>query len=301
MDKEIAQNMFFLAAGFAAAISGFLLFYDAKKKLKQNADGKNIKRRKNLGVAFITAGLWLVAVRLLPMLFGPREVAALHVEIMPERVELFGFSISSSVVVMWWIMAVLTAAAIVIRLFVIPRFKDVPHGLQGVLEVCIGGIRGYTKDKVGDLGHGLSAYLFSATALLIGCSAVELIGLRPPTADITMTFALALITFILINYYGIKCKGFLGRIKSFAHPTPVVAPFRIVSDVAVPVSMACRLFGNMLGGMIVMHLLYSALGDAALGIPSVIGLYFNIFHPLIQAYIFVTLTLTFISEAVETE
>lgn len=134
---------------------------------------------------------------------------------------------------------------------------------------------------------------------MIGCASVELMGVRAPTADITMTFAMALVTFVLINYYGIRKKGVFGRIRSMAQPTPVVFPIKIVSDCAVPVSMACRLFGNMLGGMIVMDLLYSALGNAAVGIPSVVGLYFNVFHPLIQAYIFITLTLTFIHEAVE--
>lgn len=55
----------------------------------------------------------------------------------------------------------------------------------------------------------------------------------------------------------------------------------------------------MLGGMIVMDLLYMALGNLAVGIPSIIGLYFNVFHPLIQTFIFVTLSLTFIGEATE--
>lgn len=123
--------------------------------------------------------------------------------------------------------------------------------------------------------------------------------MRAPTADITMTFALALITFVLINYYGIKKRGLKGRVKTLASPTPIVFPFRIVSDIAIPVSLACRLFGNMLGGMIVMVLLYMALGNLAVGIPSIIGLYFNVFHPLIQTFIFVTLSLTFIGEATE--
>jgi len=74
---------------------------------------------------------------------------------------------------------------------------------------------------------------------------------------------------------------------------------KILSDVAVPVSLACRLFGNMLGGMIVMDLLKSVLGGYASGIPAVAGLYFNLFHPLIQTYIFIILSLTFINEAIE--
>ena len=127
----------------------------------------------------------------------------------------------------------------------------------------------------------------------------ELFGVRAPTTDITLTFSMALMTFFLINYYGIKHKGVGGRIKSMAQPTPIVFPFKLISDIAVPVSMACRLFGNMLAGLIVMELIYFALGNFSAGIPSVVGLYFNLFHPLIQVYIFVTLTLTFINEAAE--
>ena len=157
----------------------------------------------------------------------------------------------------------------------------------------------YTHSSVGDLGTGLPAYIFTIALFMVGCAAVELLGIRAPTSDITMTFAMALITFFLINYYGIKKKGVLGRIKTLAEPTPVVFPIEVVSQLAVPVSLACRLFGNMLGGMIVMDLLYSAMSNAAIGFPSVLGLYFNVFHPLIQTYIFITLTLTFIREAAD--
>jgi len=110
---------------------------------------------------------------------------------------------------------------------------------------------------------------------------------------------MSLITFFLINYYGIKKKKLSGRLVSLTKPTPLVTPFKIISDIATPVSLACRLFGNMLGGMIVMDLLKSSLGGYAVGIPAVAGLYFNLFHPLIQTYIFVILSLTFINEAAE--
>ena len=134
---------------------------------------------------------------------------------------------------------------------------------------------------------------------MIICAASELLGFRPPTSDLIVTLAMGLMTFALINYYGIRKKGIGGRIKSLAKPTPVIFPMKILSDVAVPVSLACRLFGNMIGGMIVMELLKSVLGGYAAGIPAVAGLYFNLFHPLIQTYIFVILSLTFINEAIE--
>ena len=151
----------------------------------------------------------------------------------------------------------------------------------------------YTKANVGDLGNGLPAYLFMVAAFLVGSAILELFGVRAPTSDITMTFSLALMTFVLINYYGFKVKGVGGRLKRYRNP------MNLVSDLAVPVTLACRLFGNMLGGLIVMDLLYFAMGNYAVAVPSVVGLYFNVFHPLIQAFIFVTLSLTFIGEAVE--
>lgn len=263
--------------------------------VKKRARGK---RGGLLSKALLILGGWLIAVQLIGLLPGAGGGEGFTVEISPERMQLFGFRISSTVVVTWIAMAVLLVLAVLIRLFVIPRMQDVPRGIQTVLETAVGGVGDYADSMVGKkISQSLSPYLFSLAALMVGCAAVELIGLRAPTADITMTFALALCTFVLFNYYGIKEKGIGGRVHSLASPTAMVFPIRIVCDVAVPVSMACRLFGNMLGGMVVMDLLYSSLGNAAVGIPSVIGLYFNAFHPLIQTFIFVTLTLAFVNEA----
>ena len=137
-------------------------------------------------------------------------------------------------------------------------------------------------------------------AVYIVCSAlIELLGLHPPTTDITVTFALSLITFAMINYYGVKHNGLVGRIKLLMRPKAFMLPFKLLGDIAVPISLACRLFGNMLGGMIVMNLVYMALGHFAVGIPAVLGLYFNLFHPLIQTFIFITLSLSFIEEVLE--
>ena len=170
---------------------------------------------------------------------------------------------------------------------------QVPKTAQNVLEICVENLCKYTKSNVGNLGDNLPAYLFMIAMFMVGSAILELFGIRAPTSDITMTFSMALMTFVLINYYGLKVKGLGGRLKRYRKP------MNIVSDLAVPVSLACRLFGNMLGGLIVMDLLYFAMGNYAVAVPSVVGLYFNVFHPLIQAFIFVTLTLTFIGEAVE--
>ena len=292
MDIVLRWGLVILGAALAAAG-----WFWRRSVVAKGQDGS--RKQKIWATVLLLAGLWCFAERLLQNIFGAKEAEEFSVSIWAERMELGGVTLSTTVVVTWAVMAVVLILAVLVRLLVIPRMTDRPHGVQNVLEICVDAICNYTNTNVEDLGDNLPAYLFTVALFMVGCAAVELLGIRAPTADITMTFALALITFVLINYYGIRRKGVGGRIRSMAQPTPVVFPIKIVSDCAVPVSLACRLFGNMLGGMIVMDLLYSALGNAAIGIPSVVGLYFNVFHPLIQTYIFITLTLTFIREATE--
>jgi len=261
---------------------------------------KNLsKPKKIILISLITVGAFILITRLLNLIFGPQPTPELEFSIMPERVTVLGFSLSCTIVYTWIAMAVLIITAIIIRLTVFKNPKEAPTGAQNVIEIIVDSVVKYTKSQAHGTGEFLCSYILSIGALLVMSAFLELFRVRPPTADITMTFSLALMTFIFINVYGIKRKGFIGRIKSLASPTPLVFPFRIISDLAIPVSMACRLFGNMLGGMIVIDLLYMALGTNAIAIPSVFGLYFNAFHPLIQTFIFVTLTLTFINEAIE--
>ena len=300
-------NWILLSVSVLLIITGYLLRRIIDSKLSHNIDAssqgndsaKRIKRYKLVTVALMVVGGFLFTTRLLDIVFGPRPSAELDFSLWPERVEVFNFSLSYTIIYTWIAMAVLIIAAIIIRLTVFKNPKEVPSGAQNVVEFIVESIGKYTNAQAHGTGEFLCSYILTIGSLLVMSAFLELFRLRPPTADITMTFSLAFMTFLLINIYGIKKKGIFGRLKSLASPTPIVFPFRIVSDLAIPVSMACRLFGNMLGGMIVIDLLYMALGGNAVGIPSVFGLYFNAFHPLIQTYIFVTLTLTFINEAIE--
>lgn len=254
------------------------------------------KKRKRLFFAGILL-LWIFSGLVLG-LFGSAS-SQFNVAISPTRMDILGFSVSSSVVVAWIVIAALALFAVLVRIFAIPRFQEKPHGLQLVLETAVEAISNLTKDKFGRENDGLASYFFALAALFVGSAIVELFGIRPPTTDLTMTFSYALVTFVLINVYGVRKKGVKGRLKTLTKPNAVIAPFKLLSDIAVPISLACRLFGNMLGGMIVVELVYFALGAFSVGIPAVLGLYFNAFHPLIQFFIFINLSLTFIGEAVE--
>ena len=293
------DKILFAVSG-ALALALFLWRRAALQKLTQaGAPEKKVKKTRRTFAVLLTVALYEFATKGVTLVFGPSREMAFEVELWPERIEVMGMSLSTTVILSWCVMAFLVGIAIVLRLTVLRRMQDPPRGTQNVLEIMVEAAEQYTGSRVEGFGTDLSAYIFTVVAFLVGCAVLELFGLHAPTADITMTFALAFVTFLLINWCGIRRKGVLGRIKSLAQPTPVVFPIRVISDCAVPVSMACRLFGNMLGGMIVMDLIYKSLGNGAIGIPSVVGLYFNVFHPLIQAFIFITLTLTFINEATE--
>jgi F-type H+-transporting ATPase subunit a len=258
---------------------------------------KKTKRIKYLATMVAVIGAYIFITRLINIIFQPSES---HLpSIWPGRVDVFGVSLSETTIYTWFAMAVLILAALILRLTVVKRFTEQPQGAQNILETIVEAVGKYTNAQAHGTGEILCSYILSIASLMVMSAFLELFRLRPPTADITMTFSLALSTFVLLNVYGIRRKGALGRVKSLASPTPVVFIFRVISEFAIPVSMACRLFGNMLGGMIVIDLLYMALGSNAIGIPSVLGLYFNVFHPLMQTFIFITLTLTFINEAIE--
>ena len=298
-------NWILLGVSVPLFILGYLWLRNIKAKINNSSTAlqntvidKAMKRGKIIAILLISAGGYMFLTRLLTLIFGPEETK-LEFSLWPERVTVFGISLSYTIIFTWIAMAVLITAAIIIRLTVFRKPKDIPGGAQNVVELIVESVGKYTDAQAHGTGEFLCSYILSIGSLLIMSAFLELFRVRPPTADITMTFSLAFMTFIFINFYGIKKKGVFGRIKSLASPTPLVFPFRIISDLAIPVSMACRLFGNMLGGMIVIDLLYMALGLNAIGIPSIFGLYFNAFHPLIQTFIFVTLTLTFINEAIE--
>ena len=258
---------------------------------------KPAKKKRNLLMMAGVLLLWLCSGLFLGSFgLGGR---VFQVSISPERMNILGFSVSSTVFVSWIVIAALALLALLLRVFVIPRFKETPRGIQLVLETAVSAINDLTKEKYGHANEGLASYFFALAALFIGSAIVELFGFRPPTTDLSMTLSYALVTFVLINFYGIYKKGVKGRLQSFVRPKAIIAPFKLLSDLAVPISLACRLFGNMLGGMVVVELVYFALGAFSVGIPAVLGLYFNAFHPLIQFFIFINLSLTFIGEAVE--
>ena len=135
-----------------------------------------------------------------------------------------------------------------------------------------------------------------------------------PTSDVNIVAGWALLVFALITYYKFKC-GPLKYIKSFGEPVPLLAPLNVIGEVATPISMAFRHYGNILSGSVIAVLLATALQGLSsmvlgwlpgalgeipvlrIGIPAVLSIYFDVFSSLLQAFIFAMLTMMYVSSA----
>ena len=191
-------------------------------------------------------------------------------------------------VVTWIIMAVLTLLAIV---FVRNLKVENPGKKQLALEAFISFLDDFFTDILGKEGRRYIPYLIS-TAIYIGvANLIGLLGFKPPTKDLNVTAALAIMSLFLIYYAGFHKKGTKGFLKSFAEPMPIVTPINIMEIAIRPISLCMRLFGNVIGSFVIMELL-KIIMPAVLPVPF--SLYFDIFDGLIQTYVFVFLTSLFI-------
>ena len=190
-------------------------------------------------------------------------------------------------------MAVLTLLAIV---FVRNLKVENPGKKQLALEAFISFLNNFFTDILGEEGRRYIPYLIS-TALYIGvANLIGLLGFKPPTKDLNVTAALALMSLFLIYYAGFHKKGMKGFLKSFTEPMAIVTPINIMEIAIRPVSLCMRLFGNVIGSFVIMELLKMIM-PAILPVPF--SLYFDIFDGLIQTYVFVFLTSLFMKEQIE--
>ena len=208
--------------------------------------------------------------------------------------------LTETVVNTWILIGILTIIALIIR-FAMKNFKEVPESkFQTAVEMAVGTLNDFIANTMGPSGRKFAAY-FGPLMIFIAVSNLSgLIGFRPPTADFATTLAFALITFFMIHGFGIKSKG-LSYFKGFLEPIPFLLPINIVGELATPVSLSFRLFGNILGGTIIMGLVYAMFPKIVifLGIPAALHCYFDVFAGALQAFIFVMLSMTFVSNAMD--
>lgn len=199
----------------------------------------------------------------------------------------------------WIVMAVLIVIALIIRIK-IKNFKEVPESrFQNIVEVIVDTFGNFTESTMGEKYKSFSYFYGPVFLFILFSNLSGLVGLRPPTADIATTLALALTTFFMIHGYGVKAKG-LGYFKGFLEPMPLLLPLNIIGELATPISLSFRLFGNILGGTIIMGLYYAMMPlILRIGVPAIFHLYFDVFSGALQTLIFVMLSMTFVSSAMD--
>lgn len=174
-------------------------------------------------------------------------------------------------------------------------------GLLNVVELAVETVDKLVYDSMGaKLAPKFQNYIGVLFVVLLSCNLSGLFGLRPPTADFGVTLPIALITFVMIQYQGIKYQKW-GRLKGMFEPFFLFFPVNVISEFATPISLSLRLFANIMSGTMMMALIYGLLGKIALIWPAALHAYMDVFAGALQAYVFAMLTMAFVASAAETD
>lgn len=204
-----------------------------------------------------------------------------------------GIEVAESTVISWVIMAI-----IMILTLVLTRNMRVenPGKLQVGVEYVVESLQNIVRGIVGHEGERYVPYLATVLVFLGISNVFAVTGMKPPTKDLNVSAAVALMSIVLVQIASIRQNRVKGWLKGFTKPIAVVTPINIMELAIRPLSLCMRLFGNVLGAFVVMKLLEHLV---PIILPAVFSLYFDFFDGLIQAYVFVFLTGLFIKEAVE--
>ncbi|MBR5134691.1 MAG: F0F1 ATP synthase subunit A [Clostridia bacterium] len=185
---------------------------------------------------------------------------------------------------------------------------------QLIAEWIVEQVDNMVLSNMGDYFKKFAPFIAGMMGLSALSSLLGLLGLFAPTSDINIVGGWAILVFFMITYYRAKC-GPIGYVKSLAEPVAPLAILNVISEIATPISMAFRHYGNILAGVVISILvatglqgvsetvlgwLPGVLGDIPflqIGIPAILSLYFDLFGAGLQAFIFAMLTMMYISGA----
>jgi len=214
------------------------------------------------------------------------------------------------------------SALVVITIFFLCLYFT--HGLsvkanlkrQIIAEWIVKQTQSLVKTNMSDYFAGFAPFVAAIMGLSAFSSLLALLGLYAPTSDINIVGGWAILVFVLITYYKMKC-GPLHYVKSFGDPVPFLSPLNIISEVATPISMAFRHYGNVLSGAVISvlvatglqglsNIIYSLLPKALervlsnvpilqIGLPAILSIYFDVFSGCLQAFIFAMLTMLYVA------
>jgi F-type H+-transporting ATPase subunit a len=195
------------------------------------------------------------------------------------------------IVMQWVIMLFIIAIAI----WTTRNLKVKPDKKQTVIELLYEKLSELLVSNMGEKNIELVPFIGTLFIFLLSMNLIGLIGLPVPTKNFGVTVGLGLITFFMVQYYPIKKHGFKRYFKAYAFPLAMITPINILERIMLPVSLALRLFGNILAATFLVELCYEALENvnffAQLVLPVPLHAYFDIFDGAIQTIIFIMLTM----------
>lgn len=225
---------------------------------------------------------------------------------------------SETILVSWLVMLIITGLCIWLTHDL--KVENISKR-QAVAEMLVEMANNFVVGNMGERFKHLVPFVAALFSTSVVSNLISLTGLRSPTADLSTEAAWAVVVFIMITAQKIKTGGVGGYLKGFTEPIPILTPFNILSELATPISMACRHFGNILSGVVINGLIYGALAVASaallgwlpgvlgdilsqipilsVGIPAVLSVYFDWFSGFMQAFIFCMLTTMYIANAAE--
>ena len=238
------------------------------------------------------------------------------------HINIFGmdFGITETINNMWILMGIMIILSVIIRISV-NKFNQVPKGIQNFIELLVSGFTDFTKSIMGERNKKFAGFYMAMFLFILASNWAGLFALRNPTADVATTFALSLTTLTMMHGFAIYAKGFKGYLSHFFKPYAFLLPINIIEKVTPGISLAFRLFGNILGGAIILSLCYSLttwlinlvlfaplgwLISVIIGVSQAVVLiplhiFFDIFVGVLQSFIFVVLSMTFVAREMEEE
>lgn len=222
-----------------------------------------------------------------------------------DRLVAFSFSlfgcrieVGNAVVVTWVISAVLIVLA-----FAVTRNLSVeePGRVQLLAEALVRFVNGLCGDAIEQHSAAFAPYICTVLLYITLSNIIGLFNfipgltLYPPTKDINVTGALAVMSILVILYAGFRYQGPRGVARSLISPVKVMLPFKLMEYFTRPLSLCLRLVGNIIAGFVIVEMVLEFIPLAA----APFSAYFDLFDGVLQAYIFIYLTTLYIGEAVE--
>lgn len=175
-----------------------------------------------------------------------------------------------------------------------------PTGVQNVVELVMEFVGTMVRENIGSRSRFIPPLAITMFIFLLVANWMGLIPLfKSPTADINTTVALALMVFVLIHFYSIRAKRMVPYVGHYFKPFAALAPINIIDEVAKPVTLSFRLFGNIFAGEVVIFLIFGLMPLWISFIPGIVWLGWSMLIGVIQAFVFTILTVVYLAFALE--